>query len=56
MRVVGQGLCQLDGERGNAKVLTEEAFAQLQNENERLREELTKLRQQKLIPQQTDGC
>jgi hypothetical protein len=56
MRVVAARLRQLEAERDNAKIITEAAFAQLQDENEHLREELTRLRQQELTPQQTDGC
>jgi hypothetical protein len=50
MRTVGARLRQLGSERENAKLLTNAALKQLQDENEHLRRELTKLRQQALLP------
>jgi hypothetical protein len=49
MRAVGGRLRQLGSERENAKRLTEAAFKQLHDENEHLRCELKKLRQQILL-------
>jgi hypothetical protein len=49
MRVVGARLRQLGSERESAKHLTDAAFKHLQEENEYLHHELTKLREQTLL-------